>query len=499
MSGFLFNSLRNSSKNYRDKLALIFNDNEQYSFYEFYTETWKFITYLKKLKLKKGDIIYLGLGTCIEFCCLLYAANYLGIVVIPISTKLKEEGFKHLVETIPLHCIFYDEKKLSFIKEQKGTFICIDSTDLKNAIINIKSQEDINTESNDNAVIMFTSGTTSLPKGAVITNQNLEAAIKAYESTLKLTKDDNTILAVPIFHITGLVAILGLFVYLGGTIYLESRFNAQNVLKLIEKYNITFLHGSPTVFSLLHSALLNKKGSSSFNSLKSIACGAGRLNKGTVQALKELFPNAAIHSVYGLTESTSPFTIYRGDLSLTENCESSGTVVDGAELQIRDKEGRVLGKNKVGVIWIKGPMVVQSYMPVTEENKKLFDNSFLNTGDLGLLDENNQLIVKDRVKDIIDRGGEKIFCPEVESIISLFPDVLEVALVPKKDELYGEVPVAVIRTNNNTKINIEELHRFLSTHLAHFQIPQEFIFTDDFPRTENGKINKRLLKNKINI
>ncbi len=346
-------------------------------------------------------------------------------------------------------------------------------------------------------IIMFTSGTTETPKGAVISSSNIEAAVKAYAQALKLTSEDRTILGVPIFHITGLIAILALFVYLGVTVYVEPRFNAERILKLIDEHQITFLHGSPTVFSLLQEESA-KQGLHPLSSLTSISCGAGRLNMGTIKALKHLFPQAAVHSIYGLTESTSPFTIYRGDLSLTKDGASSGTVTPGCAIEIRDEAGHVLPPGASGVIWIKGPMVIKRYFPQPEQVAQYFDGDFFNTGDIGMLTASGELIVKDRVKDIINRGGEKIFCPEVESLITTFSSaVLEVALIAKADALYGEVPVAFIRTAPASELRLADLSAFLQRNLPRFQLPVQYILMADFPRTNNGKINKRQLRQQL--
>lgn len=508
MSGFLYKSLFKSAHVFEDKLSLCFDTGANFSFKNFLNEVYKCINYLKAFSLKKGDIIFAAIGTKIEFCVLVYACNALDIIVVPISTKLKDDGIEHLLVTISPKIIIYDETYQSFIPDlaKKITKSDINCISLRNFIycnsIAITDTESLSLideyDDEATAIIMFTSGTTSSPKGAVISNHNLNAAVLAYEDGLNLHSNDSTILGVPIFHITGLVAILALFVHLGGTIYLEQRFHPNRILELIEKHKISFLHGSPTVFALLHQENMQKQGSS-YLSLKSIACGAGRLNRGVINSLKTMFPKSKVHSVYGLTESTSPFTLYRGDVSLLKNADSSGTLVKGAYIKICNDNGDQLPTNTVGTIYIAGDMVIKSYYPVTDSNKRLFSNGFLNTGDVGYIDDNGNLYVKDRVKDIINKGGEKIFCPEVESLISTFDGVVEVALVSKDDDLYGEVPIAYLKVKSAINFDIESLNLFLKRHLPKFQIPVEYQFIDDFPRTNNGKINKRQLRKICNL
>lgn len=507
MSGFLYKSLYESALAYNQKICLSMKDDESLSFSHFFEDTNRCIEFIKSLSLKKGDIIFLALGTSREFCSLLYACNALGIVVVPVSTKIKADGLTSLLKTIQPKVVFYDTQYQPFIPQLEDVACTdiktVECQDIKkynsfapaslaeiHSLINEYDEEAV-------AIIMFTSGTTGTPKGARISNHNIKYAVKAYEEALKLDSNDSTILGVPIFHITGLVAILSLFIYIGGTTYLEKRFNSKEILDLIDEKNISFLHGSPTVFALLHQENMHLNGKT-YLSLRSIACGAGRLNRGIINSLKLMFPNSQIHSVYGLTESTSPCTIYRGDVSSTLNADSSGTAVLGASVKICDDNGNDIGFNKVGKIYISGDMVINSYYPENSENKKLFKNSYLNTGDVGYIDEQGHLYVKDRVKDIINRGGEKIFCPEVESLISTFEDVIEVAIVAKEDPIYGEIPVAYIRVRDKDNFNVQQLNLFLKDHLAKFQIPTSYVFVDDFPRTNNEKINKRLLRQLYN-
>lgn len=494
MTGFLYSSLLKTQKKFPNKQILFYEDKALTST-DLLNEVKCCASFLKKSNFKKGDVIFNALGNTLEFCVLLYAANALGIIVVPISTKIKLDGFAILIRQLMPKLVFFDECAQPFIKTLLPAEKCICNrlfADYR-AYDKLEIGENEGISGSDTALLMFTSGTTSAPKGAVISNDNIKAAVLAYRDGLDLSDEDSTILGVPIFHITGLSAILALFIDLGGSIYLEKRFNAERILSLIREHSITFLHGSPTVFALLHSQYL-KESSAKFDSLRSIACGAGRLNQGIIRSLNSLFPNAQIHSIYGLTESTSPFTIYRGDVSKTEHCQSSGTPSLGAKIQVRDENGNVLPANRTGMIFIAGPMVISKYYPETPENKKLFDGEYLNTGDVGYLSENGEIFIQDRVKDIINRGGEKVFCPEVESIISNFPNVVEVALVAKKNELYGEVPVAFIIKQPNKDIDPDELKAYMQEHLASFQRPVEIFYVNCLPRTNNGKINKRELR-----
>ncbi|MGW1372501.1 class I adenylate-forming enzyme family protein, partial [Providencia hangzhouensis] len=245
----IYQSLLQRAKVQPDAVAIVFEE-QSWSYHQLLEKVNKTMYWLTTVvQLKKGDRIVLGWGNTIEFCQLFYAAVGLGIQVIPLSTKMKEfEGKEHL-SCINADAVFWDDTYQPWLAQLSAKGMSL--SQWRNVIftdeINFINQ--VNEE--DPAVIIFTSGTTGVPKGAVITHKNILSAVYAYQETLKLSEHDKTILAVPIYHITGLSAILALFIHIGGTIYLHKKFNAKDIISTIAKEKITFLHGSPTVFILL--------------------------------------------------------------------------------------------------------------------------------------------------------------------------------------------------------------------------------------------------------
>ncbi|MBQ0325539.1 class I adenylate-forming enzyme family protein, partial [Providencia rettgeri] len=245
----IYQSLLNRAKIQPDAIAIVFEE-QNWSYHQLLVKVNQTMHWLtSSLQLNKGDRIVLGWGNTIEFCQLFYAAVGLGLQVIPLSTKMKEfEGKEHVLN-INAKAIFWDDSYQPWLAplSVKGMSLSQWRALTLTDEINFINQVD----NDDPAVIIFTSGTTGAPKGAVITHKNILSAIYAYQETLQLSEKDKTILAVPIYHITGLSAILALFIHIGGTIYLHKKFNAQEIISTIAKSNITFLHGSPTVFILL--------------------------------------------------------------------------------------------------------------------------------------------------------------------------------------------------------------------------------------------------------
>lgn len=490
----IYQSLLNRANTQPDAVAIVFEE-QNWSYRQLLVKVNQTMFWLTStLQLQKGDRIILGWGNTIEFCQLFYAAVGLGIQVIPLSTKMKEfEGKEHLAR-INADAIFWDDSYQPWLGALSTKGVSLSQWKTLALADEMTFVNQVNEE--DPAVIIFTSGTTGAPKGAVITHKNILSAISAYQQTLKLTENDKTILAVPIYHITGLSAILALFIHIGGTIFLHKKFNAKEMISTIAKEKITFLHGSPTVFILLIQKIKENKSINleRFNSLKMIACGAGHLNEGTIKELSYIFSKTSIHSIYGLTETSSPATVYLDDIRNSPKKASSGTPVPGLKVAIRSEKGEEKPANKTGNIWVKGDVVIQRYWPDSSANTTSFQDGWFFTGDIGYLDDDGFLYIQDRIKDMINRGGEKIYSIEVEDLISNYPGVNEVAVIPIESPIYGEEPIAFIIPESQVCLTSKEIMEWLKERVPNYKVPVKIMFTRNFPRTWNGKISKKDLK-----
>lgn len=482
-------------------LALAFAD-RHISYQQFYQRVQQTMLQLSQhWQLHKGDRLLLALGNHPAFCELFFAALGLGIEVIPFSTKLKQAEAEALVRHIAPQMVFYDSNNQDWLADTQCRCVSLEAWNHLSLPDGECPQAAITAD--DVAVMMFTSGTTGEPKGAMITHANLYAAVTAYAQCFSLSDQDSTLLAVPVCHITGLVALLALFIYLGASIWLQQRFQPAQVINTLVKERISFLHGSPTVFMLLCQHIRNQQTlpdnnhPASFPYLRTIACGAGYLNAGLIKELKERFPRTAIRPVYGLTETTSPATIFPTDIWQADKQGSAGLPITGLTVMIRDDQNKSLAAGQTGHIWLKGNVVIDYYWQYDGKHTARDNQGWFYTGDLGYLDKDGYLFIQDRSKDMINRGGEKIYSIELENIISLYPGVREVAVVSAASQIYGEEPVAFIVPEHHHYLTSNELLQWLKTKISRFKLPVKIIFSENLPRTHNGKINKRLLKIKL--
>lgn len=334
-------------------------------------------------------------------------------------------------------------------------------------------------------ILMYTSGTTARSKGVVLTNRNVCHAIVAYQRVLRLDGSDSGIVPVPIYHITGVVALLGLFVHVGARLFLHRRFDADRVLRTTRDESVTFWHASPTVFALL---LAQAERFPDLPSLRQIACGAGHMPVSRIASLHEWLPDMSFRTIYGLTETSSPGTVFPVDAATDDHQGSSGRPIPGLKISIRGESGAEVAVGQRGEIWLYGANLLRTYDRVTSVN--LSADGWLNTQDVGYLDVDGFLYVVDRTKDMINRGGEKVWCIDVEEELRRLPGVVDAAVVGIPNSLYGEEPAALVVPAEAGRLTARDLEAQLSDRLARYQIPKLFMFRDSVPTTPGLKVDK---------
>lgn len=447
--------------------------------------------------VSQNSHVALLLYNSIEFCVAFLAIAKLRGVMIPLPTKYRKEEVLSLIDKSDLAGIICDQEFCPWFHQtsemnpyfmigvDSGTQDCglprFDGTQPELPSYFMGKPE-------DHAVIMFTSGTTSLSKGVVITNYNFMHAISVYQKIFDITDRDSCIIPVPIYHVTGLAALFGLFLYAGGQIRLHRYFNAGRVLYDVEKYDITVLHGAPTVFSLL---LEQAENFPCLPSLRLFACGSGNMPRQNILKLHAWLPHVQFRTVYGLTETSSPAAIFPDDAALSEYIGSSGYPIPGTQFKICDESGKILPLGEVGSIFIKGTVVLSSYYHL---ETKLLQDGWLDTGDLGYFTEQGFLYIADRKKDMINRGGEKVWSFDVENTLYSLGGIREAAVVGIPDAVYGEVPAAMIALSPDSNMTSTDIQELLKDKLAKFQIPVKIRIVETLPMTPNSKVDKLKIK-----
>ena len=340
----------------------------------------------------------------------------------------------------------------------------------------------------DDALIMFTGGTTGAPKMVPWTHDNVATSVGNVVATYRLGPDDATVAVMPLFHGHGLIAALLSTLVSGGTVLIPARgrFSAHTFDDDLHAAHATWFTAVPTI----HQILLGRKDTdadSGRTPLRFIRSCSAALNPETAEALQKAFA-APVLSAYGMTEATHQMASTSEDETLTAGLVGRST---GVEVQIVGDDGHLRPPDGVGEIWIRGRTVVRGYLANPSATEQTFTDGWLHTGDLGSLSEAGELTLRGRIKELINRGGEKISPERVEAALASHPKVLEAAVFGVPDRLYGETVGAAVVPDESAPPTAAELTEFCRGRLAAFEVPANIALTDELPHTAKGSVDRR--------
>ncbi|WP_011300164.1 class I adenylate-forming enzyme family protein [Cupriavidus necator] len=366
---------------------------------------------------------------------------------------------------------------------------------------------DVAIDPEDDATIFYTSGTTGKPKGALGTHRNATTvAVASLFGPLRnllrrgepipapdpAAPQKAALLSVPFFHVTGCMAVLNSALANGGKIVLMHRWDALRALELIERERCTTAGGVPTIaWQLLEHP---ERDRFNLSSLESMSYGGAPASPELVRRIGETIPQSAPGIGWGMTETSATFTSHSAEEYVLRP-DSSGPALPIGEMKIVDGRGQSLPVGETGELMVRGANVVRGYWNKPEATSQTFADGWLRTGDIGRLDDEGHLYIVDRMKDMLIRGGENIYCIEVESTLYEHPAVMDAALVGIPHKTLGEEPGAVVSLKPGMQATEDELRGFVAERLAAFKVPVRIVVLPDLlPRNANGKILKSNLR-----
>jgi long-chain acyl-CoA synthetase len=341
----------------------------------------------------------------------------------------------------------------------------------------------------DLALLIYTSGSTGRPKGVMLDHANLVAMGSSIGEWFQLGPNDNCLLVLPLFHVNAiLVSCLGPMM-VGAQVTILARFAPDTFLGAIERHRATYFSAVPTIYARL--AELPEEGLGDTSSVRFAVCGAAPVSKELLQRSESRFGFPIVEG-YGLTEGTCASTC--NPIDGMRKVGTVGPALPGQQVATMGPDGSFLPVGAAGEVVIKGGNVMRGYLNRPEETAETIVDGWLHTGDVGFLDEDGYLILVDRIKDMIIRGGENVYPKEIESVLGRHDAVLEAAVIGAPHSVYGEVPVAYIVTYPDAAVTTDELLELCRRNLTKIKLPVAIHIVDELPKNAVGKIDKPTLR-----
>jgi acyl-CoA synthetase (AMP-forming)/AMP-acid ligase II len=455
---------------------------------------------LLSLGVHKGDGVALSVGNRIEHLEIIFATAKIGALAIPLDVKWKALELASVLAALEPRFIVLQEDCVAEFENAK-TLKNLDSvnsislsSDLSySGLLNGQSKDepDIRVDEDDPFAVLLTSGTTGFPKGCLATQRTFVFHCLNNAIEKGLGAHDTAILSSPIYFNAGRSFTLGI-IYFGGTMILHERFDAEEVLKTIEREQVTYVGAVPTMCERMLHVLESIKYDT--RTLRCLAITGGKVHPAVLEALKnKITPN--IYRTYASTDSGQMAISKPADMETKPN--AAGRPVWCVDLRIVNDHGNPVRVGDVGEIICQSPLATHGYYKNPEATNAAFLNGWFYTGDLGYFDEDGFLFVVGRKKDMVKSGGISIYPLEIESVIYSHPAILEAAVIGVPDTQWGEAVKAVVVTKPEANLDADELLGFCKERLSAYKIPKSVEFRTSLPHTEVGKVNKVKLRELI--
>ncbi|MFE0251292.1 class I adenylate-forming enzyme family protein [Streptomyces sp. NPDC059010] len=433
---------------------------------------------LRSRGVGRGDVVALLLPNTADFVVALFAAWRLGATVTPVNPALTEAETRHQLDDADAVVV-----------------VTAAPSPLPGAVAVaelVTGPEDTavpETDADALALLIYTSGSTGRPKGVMLDHANLAAMAEMMIGAARLSETDHSLLILPLFHVNGIVVGVLSPLLAGGHVTVAGRFRAETFFELVASARPTCFSAVPAIYSML--AELAEQVRPDTSSVRFAACGAAPMPPALIERFERRY-DIPILEGYGLSEGTCASTT--NPLDGPRKPGTVGLPLPGQQVAVMDPRGRIMPPGATGEVVVRGPNVMRGYLSRPEETARTVIDGWLHTGDVGRFDEDGYLVLVDRIKDMIIRGGENIYPKEIENVLGDHPDVLEAAVVGATDQRLGEVPVAFVALRAGASADTGDLLEHCRARLARFKVPTGITLVDRLPRNPVGKTDKPALR-----
>ena len=482
-----------------DKLLAIDKDRE-YTYGDVDAASSALAGGLRKLGLEPGERIAFVVPNCVEFVVAYLAVQKAGCIALPVNIRLAAEEMKfiltdagataifvHADTRAPVESILHD---VPTVRYRIAIGFKSDGYDPYDVLVQSPALErSAEPQPDDVVAIIYTSGTTGRPKGAMITHGNVVFNAESAELGFGFRPDDRHMLAVVLFHVTGLNTILPAAIRHRSSVVITASPSPLEQLHLVEKHQATTLFGVPTTYIMMAGA--EGIEDMQLDHLRLIAYSGAPMPIEAIQKLRGRFPQASLLNFYGLTETTSIASSLDPTRAIS-HAASIGVPVPRVEFMIADDAGQPLGANEVGELCIRGGNVFKGYLNRPEATAEaFFSDRWFRSGDAALMDDDGFVFLQGRKKEMILVGAENVYPVEVENVLCSHPAVREAAAVGMPSDVFGELVRAVVVLKQGATATAAEIRKHCAKRLASFKVPHKVDFIDALPRNPSGKVVKR--------
>ncbi|MDR4946788.1 class I adenylate-forming enzyme family protein [Neobacillus cucumis] len=500
----VYGILEDAATKYGNKEAL-FDLKSRFTFSQIKSDADRFAAALTRRGFKKGDRIAVSMPNWYEIVVIYFAAAKIGATLVPFNPKYKAHEVNHILRNSEPRAAIVSEEFERNIGIKEALFLVPEIftvrfhwgelpsyQDLMNEEITETAEAEIDVN-NDIFCILYTSGTTGVPKGVMIPHRSVVQSANVMGEELYWSENDVLILPSPLFHIFGMAVNLFCAIFAGTRIVLLEKFNPQEILQLIEQEKVTILNGVPTMFIKLLEADIARY---DISSLRTGVVGASPIPASKVKEIRDRLGINLCQS-FGITETVS-VTLTPYDDCEKNITETLGKPLPGVVLRIVDEGRQTLPSGETGEIAIQSFGTMKGYYKLPEQTSAVIDHmGWYFSGDLGILDDQGNLKFIGRKKELIIRGGFNIYPQEIEAVLAKHPKIVDSAVIGLPDETLGEIVCAVVQLKNGELSTEEEIKTYLKEQIAIYKVPGKVIFTDKFPVTASGKIMKLKLREEI--
>ena len=478
------------------RTALIHGDTT-FTYAELHTRVTRLAHALRARGIRRGDrVAYLGPNHP-SYLETLFAAGSLGAVFVPLNTRLAGPEIGYQLSDSGARALVYGPSHAGLVAGLPG------STDVRTYVEVGAEYEQLLAESaaepidepvtaDDTCIIMYTSGTTGRPKGAMLTHGNLTwNAINVLVDT-DLIADERALVSAPLFHTAGLNMLTLPVLLKGGTCVLVEAFEPNATFDLIEQHRITFMFGVPTMFEQV--ARHPRWADADLSSLRILTCGGSPVSTPLIAAYQER--GLTFLQGYGMTEA-SPGTLFLDAEHAIGKAGSAGVPHFFSDVRVVRPDLAPVDVGETGEVVLRGPHVMPGYWGLPEETAASFADGWFRSGDAARVDEDGYVFIVDRIKDMIISGGENIYPAEIEDLLLGHPDIAECAVIGVPDDKWGEVPRAVVVPREGSAPDPDEVLASLAGRLAKYKIPKSVVIADGLPRTASGKLLKSRVRKRF--